>query len=126
VTIEVAGDVTLRADPYRLMQVISNLVANALRYARDGRDVLVRAGTASVAVFLEVHKEGEPMSGHSCSGFLESFQREDAAEPSRGHLGLGLFIVHEIVRAHGGTVSVESNEVHGTTFRVVLPRTGAL
>jgi signal transduction histidine kinase len=125
VAIEVVGDVTLRAEPYRLMQVISNLMANALRHARSGTDVLVRAGTTADAVFLEVHNQGEPILESSCSALRAALQRADADESGGGHLGLGLCIVREIVLAHGGAVSVESDGAHGTTFRVVLPRTRA-
>jgi signal transduction histidine kinase len=120
--VESAGDATLRGDPHRLMQVISNLVANALRHARGGTNVLVRVGTAPDGVFVEVHNEGEPIAEEACSALRAALGHKGSGSSSDlACLGFGLRISREVVSAHAGTVSLESDATHGTTFRFVLP-----
>ena len=109
-------------DSDRLLQIISNLVSNAGQHGRPEGVVAVKLdGRDPDVVTLEVHNGGTippsilPML---FDPFRGSRPRPDA---SRG-LGLGLFIVKEIARAHGGTVQVSSTADHGTTFVVRLPR----
>ncbi len=71
---------------------------------------------------LTVHNGGEPISEASLPTLFEPFKR---GESSVQGLGLGLYIVGEIVRAHGGTVGVTSSAAEGTTFTVRLPRKAA-
>jgi signal transduction histidine kinase len=109
-------------DPDRLAQVISNLVANAVQHG-DGSPIRVRLVDGPGQVTLEVHNQGEPIPADSIPRIFEALQR---AEGSGGPgVGLGLYIVDQIARAHGGTVEVDSAEGRGTTFRVRLPRPAA-
>ena len=109
-------------DPDRLLQIISNLVANACQHGRPGSPVTVRLdGRQSDAIVLAVHNLGtipEALQPTLFDPFRGTRHRRDH---SRG-LGLGLFIVKELVRAHGGTVEVESADPDGTTFTIRLPR----
>ncbi|HEX8111214.1 MAG TPA: PAS domain-containing protein [Kofleriaceae bacterium] len=109
-------------DPDRLLQIISNLVANACQHGRPGSAVTVRLdGRQPDAIVAEVHNLGtipEALQPTLFDPFRGTRHRRDH---SRG-LGLGLFIVKELVRAHGGTVEVKSAEPEGTTFTIRMPR----
>ena len=119
---EAVGEQDGAWDADRLLQIISNLVGNAGQHGQEDGEILVRSdGRRAESVSLEVHNEGvipEPMISSLFDPFRGSRQRRDY---SRG-LGLGLFIVKEIARAHGGAVEVVSSRAEGTTFRVHLPR----
>jgi signal transduction histidine kinase len=118
-----AGDHRGVWDPDRLLQIISNLVANAAQHASAGSGIAIRLdGLRPESVILEVHNGGavpQALLPHLFDPFRGTRSRRDRA---RGGLGLGLFIVKELVRAHGGTVEVTSSEAQGTTFTVRLPR----
>jgi PAS domain S-box-containing protein len=106
----------------RLLQVISNLVANAGTHGNPGSTIVVGTeGTNPDAVVLTIHNEGSIPTG-VLSGIFDPFSR---ARRKPGHpdgLGLGLYISKEIVEAHGGSITVESSEATGTTLRATLPR----
>jgi signal transduction histidine kinase len=73
-----------------------------------------------------VHNDGTPIPAEAIPTIFDPLMRsanEELGEPSTS-LGLGLFIVKEVVEAHRGTIEVTSSEVEGTTFTVVLPRRG--
>jgi signal transduction histidine kinase len=119
---EVVGDVAGNWDTDRLLQVISNLVANAGQHGRRGSEIVLGVdGRDASTVYIRVHNQGTIPSTLLPSLFDPFRGTYPRREQSRG-LGLGLFIVKEIVRSHGGSVSVESSEAHGTTFSVRLPR----
>ncbi len=111
-------------DPARMAQVVSNLVANALEHgAAHGAVRLSVGGNAEDAV-LEVQNQGPPIPPALMAVMFEPFCQgsalPDATHP-RG-LGLGLYIVSQVVHAHGGTIAVDSTARRGTTFTVRLPR----
>jgi signal transduction histidine kinase len=121
VKLEVAGDVTFRGDSRRVTRAIARLIATALRRARGRTDVLVRATTAHGAVVLHVHDEVSPSRG--ARGARSSGTRvRTSTQAGGGPARSGLLIARDIVTAYGGRISVESDETHGTTFEVVLPR----
>jgi signal transduction histidine kinase len=106
-------------DPDRMAQVISNLVGNALEHGA-GAPIEVRLASASEEARLTVHNRGPAIPADLLPHIFDPFRRG----PQNGHprgLGLGLFITAEIVRAHGGTISVRSTDREGTTFSVILP-----
>ena len=74
------------------------------------------------AVAIEVHNFGPAIPKAAQASLFEAFHRESGAGDHRSSIGLGLFISSEIVRAHGGSITVRSPDRDGTTFRVVLPR----
>jgi signal transduction histidine kinase len=112
-------------DPDRLAQVIGNLGKNALDYSPEGTPVDFRLHDEGTALCLEVHNQGAPIPADQLSRLFEPFRRasQDENRPRPG-LGLGLYIVQQIVQAHGGTIAVRSTVADGTTFTVRLPRHG--
>ncbi|OJH41299.1 PAS domain-containing sensor histidine kinase [Cystobacter ferrugineus] len=111
-------------DAGRLSQVISNLVSNAVHYSPEGKPVRVTLRGESVEdVVLTVHNHGPPIPAELLPVLFEPFRRGPGTGPSnRDGLGLGLYIVRQIVLAHGGQLDVSSSADKGTTFTVRLPR----
>ncbi len=124
IDLDVDGDGRGTWDPARMAQVVSNLVANALEHgARDGRVRVSVEGDEEDAV-IEVENQGPPIAPELRAVMFEPFCRGSALRDvshARG-LGLGLYIVSQVVKAHGGTVSVDSTAERGTRFMVRLPR----
>ncbi len=108
-------------DGERMRQVLSNLLSNALRHSRQGTAVSVRARELAGEVELAVSNEGTPIPAELLPVLFEPFRRGMAKFRPAGSLGLGLFIVHQVVAGHGGRVEVGSAE-SGTTFTVRVPR----
>lgn len=112
-------------DADRLAQVLSNLVGNALEHGAQDAPVLLRCLDYETRQVVEVHNPGAPIPAPQLATLFDPFRQAGAAREKgrrRGGLGLGLFIVREIVHAHGGSVDVRSSELDGTTFTVTLPR----
>jgi signal transduction histidine kinase len=112
-------------DAERLAQVLSNLVANALEHGGAEVPVFVRSYPCEGLMAVEVYNPGAPIPAHVLATLFEPFRPTSGAGMSkkrRSGLGLGLYIVKEIVEAHGGSVSVHSEAGEGTTFTVLLPR----
>ncbi|HYH99845.1 hybrid sensor histidine kinase/response regulator, partial [Hyalangium sp.] len=117
------GDARGEWDADRLMQVLVNLIDNALKYSPEGTPVDIFVHGEPDAVVLEVHNVGEPISPSLLPVLFEPFRRGAQSEQMvKVSLGLGLYIVQEIARAHGGTADARSSPESGTTFRVRLPR----
>lgn len=111
-------------DGARLAQLLQNLIGNALQHGSNNRDVTVTLTGLPDTVRLTVHNYGAPIAEESIGTIFDPLVRsadEELGQPSTS-LGLGLFIVKEVVDAHGGTIEVTSNEADGTLFTVLLPR----
>ena len=108
----------LEIDPVRIREVLSNLVANALRHTPVGGTVTIGGSATASEVTLTVRDTG---SGIDPEVLPHVFDRFVKGAESRGS-GLGLAIARGLVEAHGGTLDVKSIVGHGTTFRVKLPR----
>ncbi|MBM7119035.1 PAS domain S-box protein [Archangium primigenium] len=117
------GDGQGEWDADRIAQVIQNLVTNALKYSAPESPVRVEATGDDGWVTLRVHNHGTPIPAERHASLFEPLQRATAEVDRVGRsVGLGLYIVDQIVRAHGGAVSVHSTAEDGTTFTVKLPR----
>jgi len=125
---QAGGDLTLEADAARLQQVLSNLLSNAVQHGDPHVPVSLRVEGEQDALVVAVSNAGRPIpSGSLASIFEPLIQGPDPDSPeddqrSKTSLGLGLFIVREIVQGHDGTVTVESAAETGTVFTVRLPR----
>jgi signal transduction histidine kinase len=108
-------------DSERVKQMVSNLLMNAVQHG-TGNEVIVTTNGDQDFVLLKVHNEGPPIAQEMIGTIFDPLVR--AKNPDRNviGLGLGLFIVKEIVSAHSGTISVNSTQDAGTTFSVRLPR----
>jgi len=110
------------ADAGRLAQAVGNLVANAMTYGRPGSPVTVTTSIDGAALAVSVNNDGEPIPQELCKRIFEPMTRGSTAPSAVRSVGLGLFIVSEIAKAHGGRAMVTSTAEAGTTFSIVLPR----
>jgi signal transduction histidine kinase len=117
----IRGDLRGSWDADRMAQVIQNLVGNALQHGKPESPVRVVAQEAEPGwVAIHVHNSGTPVSGAQLEHIFEPL-RPQAGEGVPRSLGLGLFIIREIVHAHGGEVEATSDE-RETTFSVRIPK----
>jgi signal transduction histidine kinase len=109
-------------DEDRLRQVIQNLLDNALKYSAPSTEVKVKVRQANPSsVTFSVHDKGEGISQEDIPHLFERFYRGSRKASVREGLGLGLYIVSEVVKRHGGRIWVESIKGVGSTFFVTLP-----
>ena len=118
---QTSGDGTGSWDADRLAQVVSNLTQNAVAYSPVGSPVVVRSERRGAELIMSVHNEGSAIPESVIPTLFQPFKRGVRKHDPERSIGLGLFIVHEIVKAHGGSVHVQSAAAVGTTFTVVLP-----
>jgi signal transduction histidine kinase len=109
-------------DPQRISQLLSNLLGNALRYGRPDRPVRVHAASGGGTFELSVANEGPPIPQAARGQLFQPFVRGPAGTNAEG-LGLGLYIVSEIARAHGGRMELASDDAE-TRFTLRMPATG--
>lgn len=108
-------------DPHRLEQVLVNLVDNAIKYSPDGGEVRVRVERDRAEAAIAVEDEGLGISREDQARLFQPFMRLLDQRQVIPGTGLGLYISSEMVRSHGGSLTVESELSVGTTFTVRLP-----
>lgn len=112
---------TIHADGARLRdQVLGNLLANALKFTPEGGSIRVRGFGENAHFVIEVCDTGAGMPAELLPHVFDKYFQIGEQARSKG-AGLGLTIAHDVVHEHGGTISVDSEEGAGTTFRIVLP-----
>jgi signal transduction histidine kinase len=123
---EPGGREEVHGDDNRLAQVLSNLIGNALQYGARHEPVAVRLWSTEHEVSISVNNSGPVIPAKKLGSVFEPLVRLAAKEDLDGaretSLGIGMYIAREIVSAHHGKISVESNATDGTTFTVILPR----
>jgi PAS domain S-box-containing protein len=122
--VDFTGDTAGHWDRSRLGQVLSNLLQNAIKHGAPSEpiDVWIE-GSDPASVRIEVHNMGEPIAPDLVPVIFDPFRRGGDQMRRKGEgVGLGLFIAEQIVRSHGGTISVRSSRDLGTTFSITLPR----
>ncbi len=122
VTSRVRGPVRGRWDRFRVGQVVTNLVSNALKYGA-GKPIEIELQGDGERVRLSVRDHGVGISEHDQALLFQRFARAGASR-NFGGLGLGLYIVRRLAEAHGGRVRVESAPDEGAVFTVELPASG--
>jgi PAS domain S-box-containing protein len=123
-TIAVRGAVqtSLIGDPDRLRQVFTNLLSNAIKYSPDAKTIEVEFSACDEAVTIRVRDHGLGIPREQRDKIFERFYRAAGFRQSAiPGLGMGLYIVAEIVKGHGGTITVDSDVGAGSTFTVTLP-----
>lgn len=113
----------IRVDPERLVQVLENLVSNALRHTEGGGEIKLSARATDEAVWLAVQDSGRGIAPDVLPHVFDRFYRgDDARSDEGGESGLGLAIAKSIVEAHGGGISASSPGIdQGATFTIRLP-----
>jgi signal transduction histidine kinase len=119
VTVDAPEPVPGRWDGTRLTQVVANLVSNAIKYG-GAKPVDIRVGTEDSVVKLSVCDRGPGIPREHQGRIFQRFERIHSQAPNG--LGLGLYIVRQIVQAHGGKVELETKAGCGAAFTVTLPR----
>ncbi|MBA3458006.1 MAG: response regulator [Deltaproteobacteria bacterium] len=110
-------------DPDRLSQVVANLASNAVHYGRPATPIVVEVSASAQVATLTVTNavRDQPIDPMRLRVLFDPYQRGRDGQHNAHGLGLGLYIVSEIVRAHHGTIAAESTRA-GTVFRIELPR----
>jgi CheY-like chemotaxis protein len=121
-------DANVLADPTRLQQVLWNLLSNAVKFTPNGGRITVRAQQTRDRVAVSVTDSGIGIDPAFLPHVFDRFRQADSATTRRyGGLGLGLAIVHDLVRLHGGEVDVSSpGPGQGATFSVTLHAAGSI
>lgn len=115
--------VLVNGNSQRLEQVFTNLLENAVKYTPSGGHVSVYVRSTAGQVMVDVEDSGIGIPASSLPRVFERFYRVDRSRSREmGGTGLGLAIVKHVMRAHGGTVEVRSEEGRGSTFTITLPR----
>jgi signal transduction histidine kinase len=112
----------IAADGERLEQVLINLMENARKYSSAPSPIHIRLSVADDAISIAVSDRGVGVPAEDQDRIFERFHRAGNVDRNIAGLGLGLYIAGEIVRAHGGGLSVQSVPGEGSTFTVTLPR----
>jgi signal transduction histidine kinase len=126
IRVEAASDLPdIMIDVERMVQVMGNLVGNALRYTPPGGEIVLSADSQNRQVRIHVADNGLGIAPEDLPYIFERSFRSDKARVQNGETGLGLAIAKSLVEAHGGTISVESKLNEGTTFTIAVPSTQA-
>ena len=126
--LDTSGNLEGRFDSERLQQVLSNLLNNAVRHGDRQQPITLSARGAPDKITVEVRNYGRPIPADQLQVIFNPLVQipsglvDEDSTPSTS-LGLGLYIAHEIVTMHGGTIVAESSDEKGTVFSARLPRT---
>jgi PAS domain S-box-containing protein len=113
---------TLLADGDRLVQVVTNLLNNAVKYSPDGGEIRVRSQLTGSQTLVSVSDQGQGIPEDYITRIFERYERYEASATSRiMGTGLGLPIARQIVEMHGGRIWVESTPGAGSTFHFTIP-----
>ena len=114
-----AADIIASLDHDRIVQLLSNLLGNALKFTPPGGSVALNVDHSDEQLVFVVRDDGAGVPADALPNIFERFWQRDA--DTRRGLGLGLYLCRTIAQAHGGDISVQSELGEGTMFRVALP-----
>lgn len=120
--LETAATPTVWGDPDRLLQIFGNLLDNALTHTPRQGEVVLRVRSEGPWAVVEVEDQGPGIPPEALPHIFDRFYRGDRARTGREHVGLGLSIVQELVRAHHGQVTAYNRRGQGAVFVVKLPQ----
>ncbi|MEV5025793.1 sensor histidine kinase [Paenibacillus sp. LPE1-1-1.1] len=113
--------VTVKGDAAKLVRVFENLIANAMNYGREGKQVIVTTQVEEGAAVVEIINFGDPIPSADLPYIFDRFYRVDKSRTQwAGGSGLGLAIAKGIIQKHGGSITV-SSDLEQTSFKVTLP-----
>lgn len=123
---EIASDLPkVNVDPDRMVQVLGNLLSNALRYTAKGGSITLAASLLEHEVEIRIQDTGPGIGTEDIQHIFDRFYRADKSrQRDSGGSGLGLAIAKSIVENHSGRIWAESNDDSGTTFFITLPTSG--
>ena len=122
IRVEAAAErVLVTADARRVRQVLANLMGNAIKYSPGGEEIVVGVSQGKSEASISVRDQGVGIPAEALPRLFDRFYRVSATAGQAQGLGLGLYITNQLVRAHGGRVTVESEVGRGSTFTVTLP-----
>jgi PAS domain S-box-containing protein len=122
IVVKHSGDASGAFDGERIAQAVSNLIGNALKYSPENEPITVEVRGEADTVVLSVHNRGEPIAAELLPNLFTPLHRGKDTEKGVRSIGLGLYIVDQIVKSHGGAVQVTSKREEGTCFTLRLPR----
>ena len=123
VVLNMDENLTVRADPDKLVRVFSNILRNAAAYSDPKTEITISAEETAEQVRVSFQNQGDHIPAEKLSLLFDKFYRQDKARVSdTGGTGLGLAIAKEIILLHGGSIHAESGG-HSVTITVCLPRT---
>jgi len=120
-----AADLEVAADPDRIVQTLTNLIGNAIKFSARGGSVEVGVERSGGDAVFSIHDGGRGIPADRLEAIFERFVQVDASDArEKGGTGLGLAIARSIVEHHGGRIWAESREGEGATFRFTLALAG--
>jgi signal transduction histidine kinase len=111
----------IAADAASLGEVFGNLIDNAIKYSNEGGPITVTASSKGDTVEIAIEDHGIGMPSNVVSNLFQKFYRSHRSRETVAGTGIGLYISKAITESHGGTISVRSEDGHGSTFTVSLP-----
>jgi signal transduction histidine kinase len=125
VTVTTADPVHVRADGFRLRQVVDNVLSNAIKYNRTGGEVTIGVTADDGTAWIVVRDNGIGIPESELPRIFDRFFRSESVRQGTVHgSGLGLGIARDLVERHGGRLSIDSEEGSGTTVIITLPVAG--
>lgn len=122
-TLACGEEITVRADPLLLSRLVQNLVENAFKYGKADGHVWLSAGREKGEIVLRVRDDGIGIPADQQEKVWQRFYQADPSRSGEGGAGLGLSLVRQIARLHGGYMTLESRVGVGSTFTLHLPDT---
>lgn len=121
-TVKGTTDSIIKIDRYRVEQVLANIFANAVKYSQDKKEILIKLSKKENIISLSIKDFGMGIPNSELDNIFKPYYRViGKKENTFPGLGMGLFISRDIVKKHGGEISVESKIGKGTTFTIMLP-----
>jgi PAS domain S-box-containing protein len=115
------------ADEYWMMEMIDNLLMNAIQNTPSDGEICLSTSVCSTGVMMQISDTGTGIAPEVLPNIFDPLYTADKARSNTGYsVGLGLTIVRQVVSTHGGQIEVESEVGHGTTFRILLPLQAAI